>query len=273
MSGREPLRIVIFTGGAVLEDDCVRLIQLIEEEPSLYLAGVFCQAGAVGLLGTAADLVRRRGWLAPALLLQRGLRFLARALLSPRQESARVRALRTIRPRLHFVQDLHAQAVLGLVESLKPDVGAAYGGPILRPVLFELPSHGTLGIHHGLLPWYRGKKTTFWALYNGETEVGVAIQRIGTRLDGGAVLRQATLPAGRKPLPVIRRQLEQIGLELYREALLAVQRGEDRAQPQPQDGGPLYRDPDAVEIVRFWLRDVRRILGRSQPRPPRGAAP
>jgi hypothetical protein len=51
---------------------------------------------------------------------------------------------------------------------LAPDLGLIYGSPILKPELFEIPRCGTLGIHHGKVPAYRGNKTTFWAMYNGE---------------------------------------------------------------------------------------------------------
>lgn len=254
-----PLRVVVFTGGAVLEDPCAEFIARVHAHPELELAGVFCEADATGLRGVARDLVRRRGWLASLLLLQRALRRAGRFLLSPRHELRRRRALRALNSRIHVAADLHAPPVLARVEALRPDLGAVYGGPILRPALFEIPLQGTLGIHHGRLPDYRGKKTTFWAIHNGEDTVGVAIQRIGAGLDRGDVLRDATLPVGRKPLPRVTRQLEDLGLELYVAALLDVHRGEARFRPQPAGGGPLYRDPRAADLARFWLRYLARL--------------
>jgi folate-dependent phosphoribosylglycinamide formyltransferase PurN len=257
---REPLRVVIFTGGAVLEDACVELMARIRGEPSLVLAGVFCEAGDVGLRGMVRDLVRRRRWLAPILLVQRALRRLGGILAAPGRELARRRVLRDTRPLVHFVPDLHAGAVLEHVRALAPDVGAVYGGPILRRSLFEVPARGTLGIHHGRLPDYRGKKTTFWAVYNGEATVGVAIQRIGAGLDCGDVLRDALLPVGRRPLPVLVRELERLGLDLYVDALLSIQHGDAVFRPQPSGRAPLYRDPRAVDVMRFWLKDLSRLL-------------
>jgi folate-dependent phosphoribosylglycinamide formyltransferase PurN len=267
-SAQAPLRVVVFTGGATLEDACVELIARIEADPALELAGVFCEARETGLAGIVRDLFRRRRALAPLLLLQRAWRRAMRALLAPRRELARRRSLRALAPRIHFVPDLHARDVLARIETLQPDIGAVYGGPILRAALFELPTEGTIGIHHGLLPRYRGKKTTFWALNQGEERVGVAIQRIGAGLDRGDILRDATLPVGRKPLPRLTRELERIGLDIYLEALGDVQRGQPRPRPQPEGGGPLFKDPRPGEIVRFWLRDLGRLLGR-----PRGAPP
>ena len=92
MNTDAPLRVVVFTGGAVLEDPCVEFISRIHDQPQLELAGVFCQADAVGLRGVVRDLFHRRGWLAPLLLLQRGRRRTGRFLRSPRRELRRRRA-------------------------------------------------------------------------------------------------------------------------------------------------------------------------------------
>ena len=264
MNTGSPMRIVVFTGGAVLEDACVELMARIHDHPELQLLGVFCETRATGFAGIVGDLFRRRGWLAPLLLLQQGLRRAGRALRAPRDELRRRRARRELAPLVHFETDLHAPGVLSRLRELQPDVGAVYGGPILRPALFELPGMGTIGIHHGRLPDYRGKKTTFWALYNGEDTVGVAIQRIGAGLDRGDVLRSGTLPIGRKPLPVVVRELDQLGLQLYLDALLDLRRGEAEFKPQPPGGGALYRDPRAADILLYWWRY---LLGLVRPRP------
>jgi folate-dependent phosphoribosylglycinamide formyltransferase PurN len=264
-------RIVVFTGGAVLEDACLEFIRRIDERPELDLVGVFCEAAATGVAGVIRDLWTRRGPLAPLLLAQRVLRRVARCLAAPRAELARRRTLRRLGTRLHFVADIHAPSVLSRVAALKPDLGAVYGGPILQPALFRIPAQGTLGIHHGRLPDYRGKKTTFWAMHNGERSVGVAIQRIGAGLDRGDVLRDATVPVGRMPLPIVSRRLERRGLDLYVEALLSVHRGTAVCRPQPAGGGPLYKDPRAADIVRFWMRYFARLFGHSAPSRSSGA--
>jgi folate-dependent phosphoribosylglycinamide formyltransferase PurN len=260
-TGQGCLRVVVFTGGAVLEQDCLEFIARVEAEPSLQLVGVFCESHTPGVSGLMRDLWRRRRWLAPLLLLQRALRRAARMVTSPRAEVARQRMLRRISERVHRVADLHATSVLSRVARLRPDVGAVYGGPILRPELFRIPRQGTLGIHHGRLPHYRGKKTTFWAMHNGEESVGVAIQRIGCGLDRGDILRDAVLQTAHTPLPVVNRRLERLGFDLYIEALRSVHEGTAVFRPQSAAGGPLYKDPKPADIARFWLKYLVRLLG------------
>jgi folate-dependent phosphoribosylglycinamide formyltransferase PurN len=259
-TGKVQLRVVVFTGGAVLEHDCLRFIARVDVEPGLQLVGVFCETDSPGVSGVIRDLWTRRRWLAPLLLAQRGLRRAARIMTSPRAEMARRRTLRRISERVHFVADLHATPVLSRVVALRPDLGAVYGGPILRPELFRIPLAGTLGIHHGRLPHYRGKKTTFWAMHNGEESVGVAIQRIGSGLDRGDILRDAVLRTGRTPLPVMSRRLESLGLDLYIEALRSVHAGTAVFRPQAAAGGRLYRDPRPADIARYWFKYLAMLL-------------
>jgi hypothetical protein len=90
--------------------------------------------------------------------------------------------------KVQTVPDIHAPDVLARVRALAPDIGVIYGAPVLRPELFEIPRLGTLGIHHGRVPDYRGKKTTFWEIYNGERVAGVTIQRVNKGIDTGEIV-------------------------------------------------------------------------------------
>ena len=83
-----------------------------------------------------------------------------------------------------------------------------YGGPILKPALFEIPTLGTLGIHHGKLPAYRGKKTTFWAMFNDEPSAGVTIQSVNAGLDTGRGVRAGEGRVGLQGLDCLHHLLE-----------------------------------------------------------------
>lgn len=168
--------------------------------------------------------------------------------------------MRHIEDRLHFAADLHGPSVLSQVRSIQADLGLVYGGPILRPELYEQPRLGTLGIHHGLTPGYRGKKTTFWAMYHEEKHVGVTIQKIGGGLDRGDVVAEARIPVGAAPLPVVSARLEKRGINLYMQAIEEVRQGTATFRPQPEGTGVLYRDPSFSDVARFWGRYVRRLL-------------
>lgn len=260
MTNTDSIRVVVFTGGPEIQPDVLDFVGRLETETGTELAAVFCEAPRHGFGVTLSDLWDRRGALALPLLAQRGLRIVRDELFHRRRAAWRRSMARQIKDRLHYVTDLHSASVLSRVDSIAADLGLVYGGPILQAELFEKPRLGTLGIHHGLTPGYRGKKTTFWAMYNGEKYIGVTIQKIGSGLDRGDVVAEARLPVGRLPLPIVTARLERRGIDIYIQAVKNVRDGSATYRPQPEGPGVLYRDPSFFEIMRFWGRYLIRIF-------------
>lgn len=253
----------MFGGGPVLEPDVKAFLARLEANPEIDLLGAFCQSPGHSLGEVARDLWRRRRLLAaPLLALQlagRARRMMGRST----QERMIDRQLADMEERLHFVPDIHDEVVLTMVRALKPDLGLIYGSPILEPELFEIPTCGTLGIHHGKVPQYRGKKTTFWAMYNGETHAGVTIQKVNAGLDTGQIVNSGSVAAYNRSYNTVWNELVELGLDLYVRSILEVRAGTARYQPQEGPKGKLYRDPSFADIVRFWLRQIaRRLSGR-----------
>ena len=247
---RRPLRVIIYCGGPELEDGLREFICRLEEEPRVEVLRAYREfRDGEGLRGMCADLWRRRGVFAVPILLSRFLGTMTNALRRTPHDSRSRAAVSVASDRIVCVDDLHAKRVVDEVRELAPDLGLVYGGPILKSSLFEIPAHGTLGIHHGAVPAYRGKKTTFWAVYNEEATAGVTIQRLGRGVDTGDVVKAGSVRIdGRLPASVFR-DLESLGVDLYVAAVLEVRDGTAEYQPQRGPPGRLYRDPG----VRDWL--------------------
>jgi methionyl-tRNA formyltransferase len=130
-------------------------------------------------------------------------------------------------------------------------------------MLFEIPVLGTLGIHHGKVPEYRGKKTTFWAMFNGEKTAGVTIQKVNAGLDMGEIAKQGEVSIGRRSLRSVWNELEKLGLDLYLQAIVEVKQGTASYQPQVGKKGKLYRDPKLGDILTFWWKQFNRRHSRS----------
>jgi hypothetical protein len=256
----EPISVVVLTGGPVIDRQVARFVSRLEAEPGIDLLAVVSQSPVRGLRGRFTDLWQRRGALAAPILIQNFLITGVGAALNPRAAVRRRRTLRVLGQRIRFMDNIHSDEALQLVRSLKAGLGLVYGGPIVKRKLFSIPRHGTLGIHHGKVPDYRGKKTTFWAVYNGETEVAVMIQKISSKLDRGDVLLQASVPVRRRPLFLIKKLLEDAGIDLYLQAIAAVRDGRASYSPQPAGARILYKDPTAVDILRFWGKYVARLF-------------
>jgi folate-dependent phosphoribosylglycinamide formyltransferase PurN len=258
------IQVVLFTGGPVLQRDVKEFICRLERQPAIAFLGAFCQSDGQTFRAVVRDLWQRRRLLALPLLLLQIASGVGRCLSQPRAELELRRAMARLSDRLHYVPDIHAAKVLRDVQALRPDLGLVYGSPLLKPELFEIPVLGTLGIHHGKVPEYRGKKTTFWAMYNGEEVAGVTIQKVSAGLDTGHVVKEGVVRTGRRSLGRVSKELEALGFALYVEAILAMKAGTATYRPQGTRSGKLYRDPKLNDILTLWQRQLLRRLGRDR---------
>jgi folate-dependent phosphoribosylglycinamide formyltransferase PurN len=253
-----PIRVVLFCGGPTLDPAVVRFVARLEAQLEIEFVAGFCQTRGQTVAAVIRDRLERRGLLGVPVLLVEALVAGARLLAHPRAEMALRKQRASIAGRIHAVPDLHAETVLEQVRGLNPDLGLIYGSPILRPQLFQIPRLGTVGIHHGKMPQYRGKKTTFWSMYNGEETAGVTIQLVNAGIDTGQIIRRGEVPIERKSMSQVKRQLEELGFTLYVQAILDLKRGAARFVPASGPKGKLYRDPTFADFVRLWWRQLNR---------------
>lgn len=253
------IRVVVFTGGPTLRPGIQRFIGQLEDHPQIDLLAVYCQAKGHTLRAVISDLWRRRKALALPLMIMHVGETIGRYLLRPGVERALKRRMDALSDRISFVPDIHAPVVLEAVQRLAPDLGLIYGSPILKPALFQIPACGTLGIHHGKLPDYRGKKTTFWAMYNGEPTAGVTIQKVNAGLDTGEIVKEGVVPTAGRSLRAVWRALEQLGFTVYLQAILEIKEGTATYRPPQGVKGKLYRDPKGKDILKFWSKQLKGI--------------
>jgi folate-dependent phosphoribosylglycinamide formyltransferase PurN len=254
----------MFGSGPELNPDAKQFLCRLEAHPEIEFLGAFCQAGSRSLGAVYTDLWKRRGFLAPPLFTMWIINKVIRFLSNPREEITLQRKLKSISGRIYFIPDIHAQNILERIRTLEPDLGLIYGSPILKPELFEIPRLGTLGIHHGKVPEYRGNKTAFWAMYNGEPVAGVTIQKVNKGLDTGSIVKTGEVKAYRRAYQAVFHELEALGLELYIQAILEVKRGVAEFKSQSGVKGKVYRNPKLVDFFRFWGRQLKRRLSISK---------
>jgi folate-dependent phosphoribosylglycinamide formyltransferase PurN len=267
-----PIRVVLFGGGPGLERGVRWLLCRLEEHADIDLLGAVFQSEGETWGHVARDLVRRRGLLSVPLLAAHIAGEVTGRLTGGRQEAATRRQIRAIRDRMRHVPDIHAPEVLEHVRMLAPHLGLIYGSPILKSELFTIPSLGTLGIHHGALPKYRGKKTTFWEMYHGETHAGVTIQKVNRGLDAGEVVEAGRIRIGNRFRRNVWADVESLGIDLYVKAILDIRHGSAVFTPQPGPRYTLCRDPSPRQLLGLWYRQLRAIIGSPLPAGP-GPAP
>jgi methionyl-tRNA formyltransferase len=254
------IRVVVFCGGPVLQSDVKRFIYRLEEYPEIEFVAAICQSSGQTLRSIWRDLWRRRRLLAVPLSITQLGKTIGAFLSHPITTTALNRKIQNLSDRIHFVPNIHSIDVLHHVRSLAPDLGLIYGSPILKPELFEIPVLGTLGIHHGKAPEYRGKKTTFWEIYNGEKTAAVTIQKVNAGLDTGDILKQGTVATDHRSYRAVCKELEELGIALYLQSIIEVKRGTATYSPQVGTKRKLCRDPKFADMVRFTWRQLQRRL-------------
>jgi len=254
-----PCRVAVLTSGPALGYGVQEFIRQLEAHPGIELAAVIWQTQDPTFRGVVVDLWRRRRWLALPLLARKYLGSAVRFLMHPVHALELARTLRAVRARIHCFEDIHSSRSLQTLRECRARVSLVYGAPIIRRSLYDLAPLGSLGIHHGRVPEYRGKKTTFWEIYHGEPVAGVTIQQIGDTLDGGDVIESGAVPVGITPPWLVWKRLERLGFSLYIRAIEDVCSGQANHRRQQGQLHPPCRDPSPADIARFWLRYLRRL--------------
>ncbi len=168
------------------------------------------------------------------------------------------------------VADLHSAESIEAVRQFAPDLGVIAGTYVLRPELFALPRLGSINLHSGKVPEYRGAAPAFWELFNGETEVGITIHRVEPSLDSGAVLRQELFPLDSAPdgdpmayVEEYRRTvLRPNGVRLLVETVADIMAGRERPAVQDATRARTYRTPDHRQVTELRKRVAKRRRAR-----------
>lgn len=156
---------------------------------------------------------------------------------------------------LHVTTDMHGSDSLAFVRNLRPDLGIVYGTRILKPALFEIPGLGSVNIHKRQLPEYRGGGPIgLWELLDGKHEIGVTVHRVTARLDGGSIIRSATIPI--EPyddLKSLSLKADAVGGDLLVSAVADFMNGTVKERPQL---GPSrsFRTPAPQDLKRYEKR-------------------
>jgi peptidoglycan/xylan/chitin deacetylase (PgdA/CDA1 family) len=151
--------------------------------------------------------------------------------------------------RILKVADMHSGASLEAVSAFDPCVGISLAAPILRRALFAIPRAGTVNLHKGKVPDFRGMPPAFWELWNDEPSVGCTVHWVDDLLDRGPVAAAAVVE--REPYSTLRGlqlRLDEVGVELMTGVIGEIIGGRHPATPQPA-GGATYRKPTLAQMA------------------------
>lgn len=155
-----------------------------------------------------------------------------------------------------FGQRLPA-SVVDRIESVGVDLLFRRGFGILKGDALTAPTHGVLSYHHGNVRDYRGRPPGVWEYANDERSAGITLQRLTPTLDGGEIVVEKTVDIGDcRTWQAVEDRLFERSTEML---ATACTRLEDPSfeTTKPDDLGPLYTCPDALETVRIELKNSK----------------
>lgn len=94
---------------------------------------------------------------------------------------------------VHFLDDYHSADSLDQIRTENADLGIVFGTNIIKESVFGIPKLGSINLHQGLAPYYRGGPPVFWELFNDEKEVGLTVHFVASKVDTGDIVLQKTV--------------------------------------------------------------------------------
>jgi methionyl-tRNA formyltransferase len=86
-------------------------------------------------------------------------------------------------------------ALAAAVQQARPDLIFSFYYRAMLPVaLLALAPKGAFNMHGSLLPKYRGRAPTNWAVLHGETETGATLHEMLAKPDAGAIVDRSAVP-------------------------------------------------------------------------------
>ncbi len=160
---------------------------------------------------------------------------------------------------LYEVGNLNSPQAAESLRRLRPDLGIVLGTRILKRSTFAVPRLGSINLHKGKVPEYRGMPPAFWELYDGCTAAGVTIHQVDNKLDTGAVFgtRQVSIHRHETESSLLYK-LDVVGSSLLAECIAALAGGTARVVPQPEYSGKARTIPS-----RKQREELRRRIPQS----------
>jgi methionyl-tRNA formyltransferase len=172
-----------------------------------------------------------------------------------RADAEDVPTLSDLALRVEHVPSANAEEARELLRQLEPDLLLTLGSRFLHERTFSIPRLGTINVHHGRVPEYRGGPPIFWELVAGEQDVGYIVHEIDKGIDTGAVYASGSVPIIRRStvadtilatLP----PLYERSLDTLTDVLVGIGQGSAAASAQ----APAHRRPNSSPRLSDYLR-------------------
>jgi methionyl-tRNA formyltransferase len=160
-------------------------------------------------------------------------------------------------------QNINSTDTAAFIRRLEPDLVITSGCPLLLRRIFDIPRLGTINVHWGIAPEYRGENTLFWPLYHGDYgHLGATIHQIDEGIDTGPILGHCfpELSPNDTEATITAKTATALAILLH-DVLAAIERADRVAGVCLGRSGRLYRERDRSlrHDSHYWLLRTLRL--------------
>ena len=160
----------------------------------------------------------------------------------------------------YFVKSHNEDLSERILRDYKPDIIVLGGADIIKENVLNIPNIGTINIHPGLLPEYRGCSAVEWAIYN-DDHVGASCHFVTLKIDAGKVIYREIMPIYRgDTYEMIRSKMFVHGANVLVKAILRIRNHKIKnLEEESNNVGDYYKtaDHEKVELIKRKLLENR----------------
>jgi methionyl-tRNA formyltransferase len=141
----------------------------------------------------------------------------------------------------------------------KPDLIVSFSAPVIfREQLLSLPIHGCINLHCSLLPNFAGVMPSFWTLYKKQSDTGVTVHKMDSKIDNGLILKQCEVEIKNdETIFSLILKTKEIGGDLMCRAITEIMTGEISYKENRTENGSYFSWPTVKDF-----KDFRKNGGR-----------
>ncbi len=155
---------------------------------------------------------------------------------------------------IKMLNDINQTSGINWVKGYCPDLILSIRfGKILQQPIIDIPKLGVINLHSGLLPSYQGVMVSFWAMFNGETDIGSCLHYISDKqIDSGKIIQQTSIP-----IDMNKSYLENLlalyfsGCQMMIDAVEKLSQGNQLSSQSQVGQSSYYGFPNEGDLVKF----------------------
>jgi peptidoglycan/xylan/chitin deacetylase (PgdA/CDA1 family) len=157
--------------------------------------------------------------------------------------------------KLSKVVNLNSPGAAAELRGFDADLGVVLGTRILKRSTFGIPRLGSINLHKGKVPEYRGMPPGFWEIYDRSATAGITVHFVDDGLDTGDIIAETDIPIHANETPYsLRNKLDARSVEVLAGAVSAIASGQAVRRRQPAWMGKARTRPTRREVAALAAR-------------------